>query len=819
MTDMTPATLVEGLTLEEQVSLLSGADFWSTPAIGRLGIGSLRVTDGPNGARGAGSWIGAISAAAFPVGISLGATWDRSLLSEIGAALAEEVKDKGAHVLLGPTVNLQRGALNGRNFECYAEDPVLTAALAVAYIGGLQGQRVGATVKHFVANESEFQRTTMSSEVDERTLRELYLVPFEAAVKEAHAWAVMSSYNRLNGTFTSEHGWLLTDVLRRQWGFDGVVMSDWFGSHSTAETMRAGLDLEMPGPTRDRGAALVRAVEAGTVPRDAVRQAALNMLRLLQRTGALQDARPHEEKAVEREATRALIRRAGARGTVLLTNDGTLPLAGVGKIAVIGPNAKAARCMGGGSSQLKAHRQVSPWEGLAAAVGEGALLFAPGCDNHRYAPELAGPLRAEWFANDDFSGTPVHVETLAVAHAMMIDAPAGGRVDPKRFSLRITGRYVPEADGRHRIGVYAAGRARVLVDGCEVVEAWESWTRGSTFFEEGCDERIGEVEMAVGRSCEIVILFQPVETTLMAFSAYHVGIGLPMADAEIAEAVRVAAEAQVAVLCVGRNGEWDSEGADLPSMTLPGRQNELIEAVAAVAERTVVVLQTGGPVEMPWVGKVSAVVQAWYPGQEAGHAVADVLLGHVEPGGRLPQSFPHRLDDTQTQGGGGLSYPGVEGRVRYAEGLLVGYRHHEANAIAPLFPFGHGLGYAAIDIEAMVVEGDTFSASATVALRVTLANRGQRKGSQVVQVYVSPDAAPVERPPSELKAFTRIDLSPGETGDVVLRLDPRDFAWYCTRRSGWIVSPGEYALRAGLSADDRRFVATVARQGELVLPV
>ncbi|MBC7478790.1 MAG: glycoside hydrolase family 3 protein, partial [Pseudorhodobacter sp.] len=356
MTDI--AALLDQMTLEEQVSILSGADFWSLPAIERLGIGKLRVTDGPNGARGGGSLIGGVKSAAFPVGIALGSSWNPDLVREVAVALAEEVKSKGAHVSLAPTVNIQRSVTNGRNFECYSEDPVLTADLAVAFVEGLQSRQISATIKHFVGNESEVERTTMSSDIDERTLREVYLLPFEAAVKRAGTWGIMASYNRINGTYAAENAFTLTQVLRDEWGYDGVVMSDWFGSRSTAPTVNAGLDIEMPGPTRDRGDKLVAAVQAGLVDAATVRLRAGNVLRLMVRTGAIADHRPHVERADDRAQHRALIRRAGAEGAVLVANDGILPLSKGARVAVIGPNAQVAQIMGGGSAQLNPHYAV-----------------------------------------------------------------------------------------------------------------------------------------------------------------------------------------------------------------------------------------------------------------------------------------------------------------------------------------------------------------------------------------------------------------------------------------------------------------------------
>jgi beta-glucosidase len=329
--------IMAGLTLPQAVSLLSGADFWSIQPDLALGLGALRVTDGPNGARGGGSLIGGVKTAAFPVGIALGATWNPDLAREIGAALAAQVKSKNAHVLLAPTVNIQRSVTNGRNFECYSEDPVLTAELAVAYIQGLQAEGVSATIKHFAGNESEIERTTISSQIDERTLREVYLIPFEAAVKHGKTWGIMSSYNKVNGTYAAENHWLLTEVLRGDWGFDGIVMSDWFGSRTTAPTVNAGLDLEMPGPTRDRGDKLLAAVAAGDVSEDIVMTRARAMLRLMARVGCLDDHRPFAESAHSTPELSALIRRAGAEGIVMLKNEGALlPLPKTGTLAVIG---------------------------------------------------------------------------------------------------------------------------------------------------------------------------------------------------------------------------------------------------------------------------------------------------------------------------------------------------------------------------------------------------------------------------------------------------------------------------------------------------
>jgi beta-glucosidase len=820
MTDRIEA-LVEQMTLEEQVSLLSGEDLWSTPAIPRLGIGKLRVTDGPNGARGGGSLIGGVKSAAFPVGIALGATWNVELVGEVGAALAEEVKSKGAHMSLAPTVNIHRSVANGRNFECYSEDPILTAELAVAYIRGLQQNGIAATIKHFAGNESEIERTTISSEIDERTLREVYLIPFEWAVKKAGTWGVMSSYNKLNGTYTSENEWLLSTVLRREWGYDGVVMSDWFGSHATEQTVNAGLDLEMPGPTRDRGAKLVAAVNDGRVSRDTVRKRALNMLRLLQRTGALDDHRPHAERADDRPAHRALVRRAGAEAAVLLRNEGVLPLSpeGTGKIAVIGPNASVAQIMGGGSAQLNPHYRVSPWDGLAAALGEERLIHAPGATNHRWEPLLTGALAADYFASSDLSGPVVHREARHDAEIMWFAPPAEGRVDPGAWSVRLTGAFTPTRSGTHRVGVTSVGFARVYVDGRLVADAWAQWRRGRTFFEEGCDEVVGTIDLEAGKTCSVVIEFSKGRPKVLDFAALRVGIGYPLGDEAIAEAVAAARDAETAIVCIGRNGEWDTEGSDLQDIALPGRQNELVAAVAAANPRTIVVLQTGGPVEMPWLGNVAAVLEAWYPGQEAGNAIADVLLGKAEPGGRLPQSFPVKWSDNPTNSQDRQVYPGVDGKVRYEEGVFIGYRHYDSHGTAPLFPFGFGLGYSTFELSELSVDAGRFEADGRVAVSVRLANTGKRAGSEVIQLYVGDDEASLPRPPKELKAFAKVHLGAGESRRVTLELDDRAFAFYDAKAMHWMVEPGSFTLRVARSAADPGLTDSISRSSRLMLPV
>jgi beta-glucosidase len=799
--------LLEKMTLEEQVALLAGADFWTTVAVERLGIPKIKVSDGPNGARGGGSLVGGVKSACFPAAIGIGAAWNPELVREMGVALAEETKTKSARVLLAPTVNIHRSGLNGRNFECYSEDPMLTSALAVAYIEGVQSEGIAATIKHFVANDSEVERQTMSSDLDERTLREIYLPPFEAAVKKAGVWAIMSSYNRLNGVWTSENRWLLTELLREEWGYDGIVMSDWFGSHTTEDSVNGGLDLEMPGPTRDRGEKLVNAVREGRVPTDTAKAAARRILLLLERVGAFADPAMHEEQAVDRPEHRALIRKLGAEGTVLLKNDGILPLdkSALDRIAILGPNAAEPRVMGGGSAQINAHYKVSPLEGIRNALsGTNRVVHLKACRNNRLTQTLRGDVSVDFFHGRDWSGPVVHHATAEESQFFWLDMP-DSTLDTRNFSARITTRFRPEETGSHVFGMTNAGFAKLYVDGHLVVDGETGWTKGDNFFGLGNTEVRVEKQLDAGRSYEIRVDYRamPEGYEGIEIRAVRFGAELPTSDAAIAEAVEQAKACDVAVLVVGREGEWDTEGLDLPNMRLPGRQEELIEKVSAVNPRTVVVLQTGGPVEMPWLDKVSAVIEAWYPGQEAGNAIADVLFGDAEPGGRLPQTFPQRLADNSAITGDPKTYPGKDGHVVYAEGLAVGYRHHDADGAKPLFPFGYGLSYTSFDWSApRASSAEMGPQGVTVELDVT--NTGHRAGAELVQLYIKPKTSRLPRPVKELKAFAKLRVPAGKTETAALSISIRDLAYFDPQTRAWIAEAGDYELVIAANAEDIR---------------
>ena len=800
--------LLAQLTLEEKVSLMAGANFWETVAIPRLGIPSIKVSDGPNGARGAGSPFGSsVTAACFPVGVALASSWDRDLIEQVGAALGQEAKTKGAQMLLAPTVNIHRSPLNGRNFECYSEDPYLSAQMAVGYIKGVQSEKVGATVKHFICNDSEFQRNSISSELTERTLREIYLPPFEAAVKLAKTWGVMSSYNKINGVHADENAELLQGILKNEYGFDGILMSDWTGTNSTVNAANNGLDLEMPGPTRWRGEALVKAVETAEVKLEAIDEAARRMLRIIERSGAFEQPHTEPEQAIDRPEHRALIRKAASDGMVLLKNtNNILPLEKdkLKSIALIGPNVKTAQIMGGGSAQVSAHYVITPFESLKTVVGEAVQLgYEIGCTNHKILPKLearavnGNTFKLEYFNNHELSDETIHSENLKSGELLLFGEIAPG-VNPAEFSARLSASFTPDSSGTHQFSLVSVGKSRFLVDGQMIADNWTKQIKGESYFGFGSTEVIGSIKLEAGKIYNLSLEYNNSDVPL--FAAFRLGYLPPIASDAIERAATLAAHSDVTLVFVGTNGDWESEGHDRTSLKLPDEQAALIERVAAANPNTVVVLQTGSPVVMPWLERVAGVIQAYFPGQECGNSISDILFGTTNPSGKLTQTYPLRLEDNPAF----INYPGDNGRVYYGEGIFVGYRYYEKKQVTPLFPFGFGLSYSSFEYKNLQLGTNLLESGQSLKVSLDVTNTSPRAGQEVVQLYVHDIQASVSRPNKELKAFTKIHLEPGETKTVTLRLDPRDLAYWDDLQHAWVAEAGEFEVLVGSSSQDIR---------------
>jgi len=775
--------VMAALTLEQKVSLLAGNDNWHTEAL--PGVPAMRTSDGPAGVRGT-KWTGPASAS-FPCGTALGATFDPALVEEVGAALGVEARSKGAHVLLAPTVNLHRTPIGGRNFECMSEDPVLTAQIAVGYVRGVQSQGVACCIKHFVANDTEHERHTISSDVDEVTLREAYLVPFEVAVRPvaeggADVRSLMSSYNRINGVHASEHHELLRGVLRDEWGFDGAVISDWFGTHSAANSLEASLDLEMPGPPRERGAALLAAVRTGEASEARVDESVRRLLELFQWSGVGEVS--SEERTDDSASTRAIIRRAAIAGSVLLKNQGDLlPLAAGTNVALLGPNAERGQVQGGGSARVRASKPSMPLAALSAR--DVVVVHEQGCRIDKRLAPMRGQFDVHYLGAD---GATADQQTDRLSFLWM-ENPAPG-IDLAAFGVSLRGTFTPEVTGDWQVSLTVVGSAVLRIDG-EVVVDLTVPQAGGAFF------GLGNNEIRVPLACEAGIPREvSVEIVVEERSQLRgliVGAEPPATDDAMERAVAAAAAADVAVLVVGTNADWETEGEDRTSMALPGAQDELVRRVAAANPRTVVVLNAGSPVSMPWLDDVAAVLQVWFPGEEFGDALADMLLGVVEPAGRLPITIPRQLSDTPAF----AHYPGSDDHMAYGEGLLIGYRWYDANGIAPAFAFGHGLGYTQWEMGDATVSGDS---SVGVTVTVAAHNVGARDGSTVVQCYVEPVEPQPGRPLRTLQGFVRVHGAAGTTSAVTIQLPPRAFSQWSPTDHAWVPSPGDHRVLVGWSS-------------------
>ncbi|KAA8893835.1 glycoside hydrolase superfamily [Sphaerosporella brunnea] len=806
--------LMSKLTLEQKISLLAGQDFWRTQEIKELGIPALKVTDGPNGARGQ-YFTDGTPAALFPCGVSLAATWNTEILHAVGGALAEETKARQAQVLLAPTVCIHRSPLGGRNFESFSEDPLIIGKLASAYITGLQERGVGATIKHFVGNEQETWRMTVNSVVEERPLRELYLKPFEIAIREAKPWAVMSSYNMVNGTHADMNEFTLKKVLRGEWRYEGIVMSDWGGTNSTGPSIKSGCDLEMPGPTKLRGKNVMEAIEKGEITVRDVEECAARVLTWIEKCGRFDlPWEEPEEKSIDTAETRALIRQAATEGLTLLKNENNaLPIGpDVRRIAIIGPNAKQPIAGGGGSASLKPYYLTTPYDSITAIAGDRTILYAPGAQTEKWLPLASNNCTTpsgkpgvvlEFYKGDKFEGTPMFIQNRPKTDLFLWDN-APKEVLPK-YSFRVKTQIVPETTGNHTFGLSSVGPAKMYIDGELLIDNWD-WTEAGEAMFDGSIEELAYWPMVAGQTYAILVEstneVRPAAKTGPTYGYGGCRIGFaerPNTDF-VAEAARIAASADVAIVVVGLDAEWESEGYDRQSMNLPkdGNQDRLVAAVAEANPRTIVVNQSGTPVTMPWADDVPAILQAWYQGQEAGNALADVLLGQASPSGKLPVTFPKRLEDNPTY----HNWPGEDRRVIYGEGLFVGYRHYDRVKVEPLFPFGHGITYTTFEYGTPTISATVLPESGNITISVPITNTGKVSGKETVQLYIRDVKSRLLRPEKELAAFGKVSLEPGETKTVDLSIDKHAVGYYDPSLSSWIAEEGVFeALVAASSVD------------------
>ncbi|KAL4737499.1 glycoside hydrolase superfamily [Aspergillus similis] len=805
---------IQELRLGEKIDLVSGIDFWHTASVPRLNIPSLRMSDGPNGVRGT-RFFNGVPAACFPCATALGATWDTELLQKVGQLMGEEAIAKGAHVILGPTINTQRSPLGGRGFESFAEDGVLAGHLAGYYSKGIQEKGVAACLKHFVCNDQEHERLAVDSIVTDRATREIYLLPFQIAMRICKTATVMTAYNKINGTHVSENKNYITDILRKEWGWDGLVMSDWFGTYSTSESIIAGLDIEMPGKTRWRGDALAHAVSSNKVHEFVLDERVRNVLNLVNYVEPLGIPENAEEKVLNRPEDQALLRRAAAESIVLLKNeDNILPFNEEHSIAVIGPNAKIAAYCGGGSASLDAYYTVTPFEGVSAQ-SKGEVHFAQGSYSYKDLPLIGHLLKTD----DGKTGfkfrvynEPASSSNRELLHELHLVSSQGFLMDYRHPKIKsylyyvdMEGYFTPEESGIYDFGVVVVGTGKLLVDDEVVVDNTKNQRLGSAFFGNGTVEEKGSKELKAGQKYKITFQFGTAPTSdidtrgvvIFGPGGFRFGAARRQTEEElISKAVEVASKVDQVVVFAGLTSEWETEGYDRPDMDLPPGSDELISRILEVKPNAAIVIQSGTPVKMPWASKAKALLQAWFGGNECGNGIADVLYGNVNPSGKLPLTFPVRLQDNPSY----LNFRSERGRVLYGEDIYVGYRYYEKVQLSPLFPFGHGLSYTTFTREKLELntspEKDKLQDGEPITAKVIVTNTGKVAGAETLQLWVVPPPTEVNRPVRELKGFTKVHLEPGESKDVEIVVEKKlATSWWDEKREAWVSEKGVYGVQ------------------------
>lgn len=785
------------LTLEEKVSLLSGQDFWSTTPLPSIGLRSMVVSDGPSGVRGP-VWDERDPSLSLPSATAIASTWDTDLLKEVGRVMAFEARRKGVDVVLGPTINLHRSPLGGRHFECFSEDPFLSGKLAAGFVQGIQAKGVGATLKHYVANDSETERYTLNAVVSEKTLRELYLKAFEIAIEESNPWLVMSAYNSVNGPTMTENP-LLDEPLKGEWKFDGVVISDWTAVRTTVEAGNASNDLAMPGPYTPWGEALVSAVNKGKVSMAAIDAKVERLLLLAQRVGAFGPT-PKPEN-LSNEFILDFARKASSAGTVLLKNNDALPLSKEVSIAVIGGHASAGREQGGGSATVVPAEVVTPLDGISAG-SKAKIIYAMGVEADSKLTRF-GALNAsnpvtkkpgmlvEAF---DENGQLLHSEERYAGHLNWMAVDWVFRTTKLRVSLI----YTPQEDGIHQFGVGYVGKVKITQDGSSILETDvlpDTDDIGGAILNP--PEARVERELKKGIPTEIVFEFEtgglgiPVIACIVGFKT---PTGTMKEEQE--KAVSIAKTSDVSVVFVGTTSAIESEGFDRSNLKLPDGQDELVKAVAAVSKKTIVVINAGSPVLMPWKNDVDAILLTWFPGQQMGNAIADILFGDSEPGGRLPTTWPEKESDLPVR-----DVTPVNGILEYKEGSDIGYRAWLRSEKKPSFAFGYGLGYTNWKKELLSSKW-----SNGLDIEVSVRNSGSRTGSDVVQVYGAPASDSTNK---KLLGFAKVFASAGEKKSVSISIAAHSFDFW---ESGWVRKTGTWKIWIASDALDESLVVNVEVQ-------
>lgn len=813
--------ILQQLTTEEKISLLCGHDNWHTYPIPRLDLPKVRFTDGPNGVRGTRAFNGK-SAACFPCGTAMASTFNKSLLTEAGRLMAIESKHKGAHVILGPTCNMQRGPLGGRGFESFSEDPYLSGLSSSAIINGMQQENIAATIKHFVCNDLEHERKASDSILTERNLREIYLEPFRLAAKYSNPRCFMTSYTKVNGDRASQSKKLLKDILREEWGWDGVVMSDWHGLYTAKTALENGLDLEMPGPTYYRQVKSIKhMVDSRELNVQDLDDRARNMINLIEysKSAGIPEDKV-EDELNNTEKTSETLRKIAVESIVLLKNENNiLPLKKEEKIAVIGPNAKICTFSGGGSAFLRPYYVTTPYDSIASKLSY-VPDYTVGCYGFKSLPSLATQLinpvtgktgyNMKFFSHPAEYGPPEERDQFDELNLdqfyIFLQDYRHPKIKNDLYYIDIEGIFVPEESAEYIFGCTVLGTALLYVDGELLVDNKTHQKKGTSFFNSGSVEVSNTIQLEKGKEYRIKLefgsrpTFSAPDATVVDFGG---GGGISFGATkkidplkEIEKAVEIAKKNDKVVLSIGLTHEWETEGSDRPNMDLPLLTNKLVSAVLQANPNTVVVNQSGTPVEFPWLKEAKCLVQAWYGGNEAGNAIADVLFGDYNPSGRLSLTFPEKLKDNPTY----LNFKTERGRVLYGEDIFMGYRYYDKMEKSVAFPFGHGLSYTSFEYNNVNIEVDEPNDSLKV--KVGVKNIGQVDGDEVVQLYISHESSTI-RPVKELKGYEKITLIAGKSATVEFNLSLKDStSFFDEYFNQWHMEEGVYQVLIGKSSEN-----------------
>lgn len=792
------------LTREEKASLLGGQDFWHIQGVPRLGLRSIRTTDCGHGVTLCDDKNS--PATCFPTGIGMASTWNKDLLEHAGEVLGRETRALGAAILLGPKINLHRHPLNGRSFETFAEDPWLAGLLGAAVIRGIQREGVGACVKAMAANNQQRDQESVDIRVDERTLREIYLRGFQLAVEFGEPCAIMTAYNRLNGDYCSESSWLIKHIIKNEWGFSGFVVSDWRAVHAQ-KVYSSGLDLEMPGPAKFLNQkAVLNALEEGLISEDDLDDQAERIFRTLLRYGAPPPTAMEIKEIFDTAENRSIALQVAEESIVLLKNENNLlPLdpAALKSILVVGPNAAEARLGGGGSASVTPFYSISPLEGIREICGsEVDVCYMEGCslvgtmetiqDHFTYEGENGkhqSGLRADFFNAHDPGVTPDVSSIIPRVDFSWGWASPGLGIQRGTFSTRISGWLTPPLTGKYRLGIYAQeGCVELRLDGRRVAGTWDDASNGN--FEEKYQNHY--LTLSCDLSQNVPVALEITYGKRAARAGLRLEWEIPGMDSPIDKAVETARTADAVVVCAGLSNLFEGGAHDRTTIDLPEAQQDLIEKISQVNPRTIVALNNGGPLAAPWESKVPALLEAWYPGQEGGRALARIIFGLTNPSGRLPDTIARSLEDHAAIS----NYPGDGHTVHYEEGQFIGYRHFDTAEIAPLFPFGFGLSYTTFAIGKPIASSSLFQiGSDPISITTKVKNTGTRQGKEVIQLYLQTNDP--SRPVKELRAFHKVDLAPTEEIDVVFAISARELETFDTAAGAWRVAPGLYEILVG----------------------